>query len=65
MYKSYFEGYEIDLEKNDEILMGKFLNKRAIVTGFGKDEKGQPTVISDKGEKPMLKFRISKLMPEK
>jgi len=63
-YKRYFKEYEIDLEKGDEILMGKFLNKRATVKDFGTDEKGQPTVISDKGEKPMLKFRIAKLMPE-
>jgi hypothetical protein len=35
------------------------------VKGFGTDEKNQPTVITDKGEKPMLKFRIKKLMPEK
>lgn len=63
-YKRYFKEYEIDLEKGDEILMGKFLNKRATVKDFGTDEKGQPTVISDKGEKPMLKFRIKKLMPE-
>lgn len=59
------EGFEIDLEPSDIIKGGKFLNKQMTVKGFSTDDNGQPTVITDKGEKPMLKFRIAKLIPEK
>ncbi len=58
------EGFEIDLEPSDVIKGGKFKNKSMTVKGFGTDSNGQPTVITDNGEKPMLKFRIAKLMPE-
>jgi hypothetical protein len=65
MYNKYFKEYEIDLEPGDEIRGGKFLNKTMTVKGFSTDDKGQPVILTDKGEKPMLKFRIKKLMPEK
>ncbi len=52
---------DIDLEKGDTILTGKFKNKKVVVKDFGKDEKGQPTVNG----KSALKFRVQKLMPAK
>ena len=52
---------KIDLEVGDEILVGKWKNKKVIVKTFGFDEKGQPTVNG----KPALKFRIAKLVPRK
>ena len=52
---------KIDLKKGDVILRGKFRNKKVVVKSFGYDDKGQPTVNG----KPMLNFRIQKLMPEK
>jgi hypothetical protein len=50
------------LEIGDEILMGKFRNKRAIIKDFGKDKYGQPTVKTDKGERNMYAFRVQKYM---
>lgn len=64
-YKSIYEKITIPLEIDDEIKIGKFKNKSAIVKGFGKDDKGQPTVKTTKGEIPLFKFRISKLMKDK
>lgn len=52
---------KIDLKKGDEILTGKWKNKRVKVKSFGTDDKGQPTING----KPILKFRIKKLMPVK
>jgi len=63
-YTSIYEDIKIPLNPDDVILGGKFKNKRMKVKGFGKDEKGQPTIKTDKGEMPMFKFRIAKLMPK-
>lgn len=51
-----------ELEIGDEILMGKYRNKRAIIKDFGKDKNNQPTVKTTKGERSMYSFRIAKLM---
>jgi hypothetical protein len=53
------------LKVGDEILIGKWLNRPAVIHGFGEDELGQPTVLTDKGEVKMFKFRIKSLMPGK
>lgn len=52
---------KVDLKKGDEILTGKWQNKPDEVKTVGKNELGQPTVNG----KPMLKFRIKRLMPKK
>jgi len=52
---------KIDLKKGDEILTGKWQNKHDEVKKVGKNELGQPTING----KPMLKFRIKRLMPKK
>ena len=46
----------------DEILVGKFKNRRATVTGFGKDEHNQPVLKTTKGDQKLFKPRIVKLM---
>lgn len=51
-----------DVEIGDEVLMGKFRNKRAIVKDFGTDKNGQPTIKTNRGERAMYSFRLSKLM---
>ncbi len=51
---------KLDLEKGDIILTGRFKNKPVEVKEFGTDEKGQPTING----RPILKFRIKKLIPE-
>lgn len=58
------EKRKIDVEKGDIILLGKWKNKKAEIEGFGKDDNNQPTVKTDRGEKPLYKFRINKLMPK-
>jgi len=60
-YKSIYEKLVIPIEKDDEILIGKFKNKTAIVTGFDKDDKNQPIIKTNKGDTG-LKFRIKKLI---
>lgn len=51
----------IPLEVGDTILMGKWKNKKVIVKSFGTDKNNQPTVNG----KPLLNFRIQKLMDKK
>ena len=51
----------LDINIGDTILTGRFKNKRVVVKEFGTDDKGQPTING----RPILKFRIEKLMPPK
>ncbi len=60
-----YKEMEVPIKVGDEILMGKFKNKRAIVKGFSTDDKGQPIIITNKGKINLYKVRIAKLMPEK
>jgi len=60
-YKSLIES-QTDIKVGDIILMGKFKNKKATVTGFGTDKNNQPTIKTDKGEVSLYKVRIQKLM---
>jgi len=55
------EALDLDIEKGDVILTGRFKNKRTIVKDIGVDDLGQPTVNGMKA----LNFRIEKLMPKK
>lgn len=51
---------------DDQVLFGKFKNKKAVIINFGTDKNNQPTVIiKPGGEKPLYNFRIKKLMPKK
>lgn len=49
------------IEIGDEILVGKFKNRRATVTGFGVDEHNQPVLKTTKGDQKLFKPRIVKL----
>ena len=49
----------LDINIGDTILTGRFKNKRVTVKEFGTDDKGQPTING----RPILKFRIEKLIP--
>ena len=48
---------KLPLEKGDEILVGKFKNKKEKIKDFGTDKNGQPTINGRK----MLTFRIAKM----
>ena len=54
------EALDLDLEKGDVILTGRFKNKRTVVKDISVDDLGQPTVNGMKA----LSFRIEKLMPK-
>ena len=42
--KIYTEDINIDVDKGDTVLMGKFKNKKVVVKDFGKDDHGMPTI---------------------
>ena len=53
------EDINIDVDKGDTVLMGKFKNKKVVVKDFGKDDHGMPTIngkvattfrLGDKGQ---------------
>jgi len=53
-----------DLETDDTLLVGKWKNRRAVVKGFDTDEHGQPIAKTNKGDQPIFKGRVAKLMPD-
>ncbi len=57
------DSLQITVNKGDEILTGKFKNRRAKIKGFLKDKNGQPVAKTDKGDQSLLKPRLVKLMP--
>lgn len=54
-----------ELEVGDEILIGKFKNRKAKIKGFTKDKHNQPVAKTDKGDQAIFKFRVKKLMSDK
>lgn len=52
------------LSTGDTVLIGKFKNRKAEITGFTQDKHNQPVLKTNKGEVQLFKPRISKLMPE-
>jgi hypothetical protein len=46
----------------DICYVGKFKNRKATVTGFGKDKHGQPILHTTKGDQQLFKPRLAKLM---
>jgi len=60
-YKKFFNEEDFPgIKVGDEVLGGKFKNKRMIVNDFGTDENDQPTIITDKGEKKLYTVRLQK-----
>ena len=58
------KAYELPrLAVGDILLVGKFKNRKATITGFTSDENNQPVAQTDKGEHKVFKPRIAKLMP--
>ena len=51
-----------NIEIGDEIMVGKFKNHKAEVTGFATDEHGQPVLKTTKGDQKLFKPRLVKLM---
>jgi hypothetical protein len=44
----YNESINIDVDKGDTVLMGKFKNKKVVVKDIGKDDYGMPTINGKK-----------------
>jgi hypothetical protein len=64
--KTHVKAYELpQLAVGDVLLVGKFKNRKATITGFSSDENNQPVAQTDKGEQKIFKPRIAKLMPAK
>lgn len=53
-----------DIEVGDEVLVGKFKNRKATVKGFKTDNNNQPVLKTDKGDQKLFTPRIKKLMTE-
>ena len=51
------------LETGDTLLVGKFKNRKAQITGFETDDNNQPIANTTKGDQKIFKPRIAKLMP--
>jgi hypothetical protein len=65
-YKTRKKAYQLpQLAIGDILLVGKFKNRKATITGFCSDENNQPVAQTDKGEQKIFKPRIAKLMAEK
>jgi hypothetical protein len=65
-YKTRKKAYKLPrLAVGDVLLVGKFKNRKATITGFSSDENNQPVAQTDKGDQKIFKPRIAKLMPAK
>ena len=64
--KNHKKNYVLpSLAVGDVLLVGKFKNRKATITGFSTDENNQPVAQTDKGDHKIFKPRIAKLMPAK
>ena len=66
----YNEDINIDVDKGDTVLMGKFKNKKVVVKDFGKDDNGMPTIngkkaatfrLGDKGQNIFKKDEMDEM----
>ena len=53
------------IKVGDEVMVGKFKNRKAEVKGFSKDEHNQPVLNTTKGDQKLFKLRLAKLMKDK
>ena len=66
----YNESINIDVDKGDTVLMGKFKNKKVVVKDIGKDDHGMPTIngkkaatfrLGDKGQNIFKKDEMDEM----
>ena len=69
----YNESINIDVDRGDTVLMGKFKNKKVVVKDIGKDDHGMPTIngkkaatfrLGDKGQNVFKKDEITQIENE-
>ena len=51
----------ITLKVGDKIHTGRFRNVRSEITDIKKDQYGQPVIVTSRGDKKALTFRLAKL----
>ena len=64
-YRDLFETEKLvppTIEVGDDILVGKFKNRKAKVKGFKTDDHNQPVLKTNKGDQKLFKPRVVKLM---
>ncbi len=54
----------ITLKVGDSIELGRFKNVSAKILDIKKDTHGQPVIVTNKGDKKALTFRLKKLEPK-
>ena len=54
----------ITLKVGDSIELGRFKNVSAKILDIKKDTHGQPVIVTNKGDKKALSFRLKKLEPK-
>jgi hypothetical protein len=54
----------ITLKVGDSIELGRFKNVSAKIKDIKKDLHGQPVIVTSKGDKKALSFRLKKLEPK-
>jgi len=61
----FLESYQPpSFEVGDDVMLGKFKNRKAEITGFKKDKNNQPVIKTTKGDTQLFKPRVKKLMKE-
>ncbi len=55
------KSVSITLKVGDKIDLGRFRNVRAEIVDIKKDQYGQPVIVTSKGDKKALTFRLVKL----
>ena len=55
------KSFNIELKVGDKINLGRFKNVRSEIKDIKVDEYGQSVIVTTKGEKKALSFRLIKL----
>ena len=55
------KSFKIELKVGDKIDLGRLKNVRSEIKDIKTDQHGQPVIVTSKGEKKALSFRLSKL----
>ena len=55
------KSFNIELKVGDKINLGRFKNVRSEIKDIKVDEYGRPVIVTTKGEKKALSFRLIKL----
>jgi hypothetical protein len=52
------------IKVDDTILIGKWKNRKATITGFTTDNNNQPVLKTNKGDQKLFKPRLTKLLDQ-